>query len=209
MLVASVCDQAITKENTLSEGMALLWAHPQVRAELIELFDLLADRIDHRHVPLLGHPDVPLQVHGRYSRLEILAAFNPQPSAKVAAWQSGVHWVDEESADLFAFTLDKTSGQFSPTTRYRDFAISRTLIHWESQSITRSDSETGQRYQNHVAQGSSIMLFARERQNERAFWFLGPASYVSHEGERPMAITWRLEYPLPGDLFVSFAAAVA
>ncbi len=31
------------------------------------------------------------------------------------------------------FTLDKSDGDFSPTTRYRDYAISPTLIHWESQ----------------------------------------------------------------------------
>jgi len=44
---------------------------------------------------------------------------------------------------------------------------------------------------------------------ERAFYFLGPATYVKHESEMPMAITWRLLHPLPGDLFASFAAAVA
>jgi hypothetical protein len=53
------------------------------------------------------------------------------------------------------------------------------------------------------------MLFARLRSDERAFYFLGPAQYVKHEGERPMAITWRLRHSLPGDLFASFAAAVA
>jgi hypothetical protein len=47
------------------------------------------------------------------------------------------------------------------------------------------------------------------RADERAFWFLGPATYVSHEGERPMAVTWQLDVPLPGDLFAQFAAAVA
>ena len=53
------------------------------------------------------------------------------------------------------------------------------------------------------------MLFARLRSDDRAFWFLGPADYVSHESELPMAVTWRLHHPLPGDLFASFAAAVA
>jgi hypothetical protein len=110
---------------------------------------------------------------------------------------------------LLAFTLDKSSGGFSPTTRYRDYAISRDLVHWESQAVTRAESETGQRYQHHVAQGSRVMLFARRRADERAFHFLGPATYVRHEGELPMAVTWRLENPLPGDLFVAFAAAVA
>lgn len=86
--------------------------------------------------------------------------------------------------------------------------ISRSLVHWESQSVTREDSETGLRYRNHEREGRSIMLFTRLRQSDRAFWFLGPARYVRHVGERPMAITWELEHPLPGDLFATFAAAV-
>ena len=74
---------------------------------------------------------------------------------------------------MLAFTLDKTKGQFSPTTRYRDYAISRELIHWESQSVTRADSETGLRYQQHAQNGSDVMLFARLSTDDRAFHFLG------------------------------------
>ena len=118
-------------------------------------------------------------------------------------------WAKEAQTDLLAFTLDKTTGQFSPTTRYKDFAISRDLIHWESQSNTRASNETGQRYQRHAELGTSIMLFARLRTDDRAFWFLGPAAYVSHESEAPMAVTWKLQHPLSGDLFAQFAAAVA
>ena len=130
-------------------------------------------------------------------------------TARVSPWQSGVYWAEDATIDLFAFTLDKTSGQFSPKTRYRDYAISRSLIHWESQSVTREDSETGRRYQNHQRMGSSVMLFGRLRADDRAFWFLGPAWYVKHTSETPMAVTWQLTYPLPGDLFEQFAAAVA
>ncbi|XYI02547.1 DUF3427 domain-containing protein [Sorangium sp. So ce1128] len=214
MLVATVADRAIEKANTLAEACALVWAHPQVRAELVEVLDLLAARVDHVHRALATHPDVPLEVHARYSRIEILAAFGVGGGgggggAKVAPWQTGVYWAKDARADLLAFTLDKTSGQFSPTTRYRDHAISRQLIHWESQSSTRAESETGRRYQRHEALGTAVMLFARLRSDERAFWFLGPASYVRHESELPMAITWRLHHALPGDLFASFAAAVA
>ncbi len=209
MLVSSLLNKAISKGATLDEGLALIWDHPQVRAELSELFAFLADRIDHQHFRLSSHPNVPLQVHARYTRLEILAAFQHRNRAKAPPWQTGVQWVEEERADLLAFTLDKTNGRFSPTTRYRDYAISPDLIHWESQSVTRADSETGLRYQHHREQGSAVMLFARLQQNERAFWFLGPGTYVGHEGERPMAVTWRLERSLPGDLFNSFAAAVA
>jgi hypothetical protein len=171
--------------------------------------DVLGDRVEHVPASLASHPEVRLAVHARYTRIEILAAFGVGDGAKVAPWQTGIYWAKEARADLLAFTLDKTSGQFSPTTRYRDYAISRDLIHWESQSVTRADSETGRRYQRHAELGSNIMLFARLRSDDRAFYFLGPATYVSHESELPMAVTWRLSHALPGDLFASFAAAVA
>ena len=209
MLVASVTDRALEKTTSLEQASALLWAHPQVRAEVIDQLDVLAKQVDHVHHPLATHPGVPLVVHARYSRVEILAAFGIGGQAKVAPWQTGVYWAKDAKTDLFAFTLDKTTGQFSPTTRYRDYAIIRDLIHWESQSSTRANGETGRRYQRHEAQGTSVMLFARLRSDDRAFWFLGPASYVKHEDELPMAITWRLEHRLPGDLFAQFAAAVA
>jgi superfamily II DNA or RNA helicase len=209
MLVASVADRAINKTTSVKDACEIVWAHPQVRAELLDLIEVLATRVDHVQQALVTHPYVPLQVHARYSRIEILAAFGIGEHAKVAPWQTGVYWAKDASADLFAFTLDKTTGQFSPTTRYRDYAVSRDLIHWESQSITRADSETGRRYQRHEALGASIMLFARLRSDDRAFWFLGPARYVKHESELPMAVTWRLDHSLPGDLFAQFAAAVA
>jgi superfamily II DNA or RNA helicase len=209
MLVASVLPKATDKSTSLAEATALLWSHPQVRAELVELLDALAERVDRVHVALAQPGGTPLQVHARYSRIEILAAFGIGEAGKVAPWQTGVYWAKDARADLLAFTLDKTSGQFSPTTRYRDYAISRELIHWESQSATRAESATGLRYRHHASQGSHVMLFARLRNDDRAFWFLGPARYVSHQGEQPMAVTWRLDVPLPGDLFASFAAAVA
>jgi hypothetical protein len=107
------------------------------------------------------------------------------------------------------FTLDKTSGQFSPTTRYQDYAISRDLIHWESQSTVRAESPTGIRYRDQISAGTHVLMFARESSDDRAFWFLGPAGFVRYTGEKPMAITWRLHHPLSGDLYASFAAAVA
>lgn len=209
MLVLSVAREAIGKRD-LASAAELLWAHPQVRAELAELLTILRDRIDHVHDGLGGRPDVPLLVHARYSRDEILAALHQQPkdgSAQPPAWREGVKWAADQHADIFVVTLDKAADHFSPTTRYRDYAISRNLFHWESQSTTSAASATGQRYVHHEARGSDVFLFARMSNADRSFWFLGPARYVSHEGERPMAITWRLDHPLPGDLYADFAAA--
>jgi hypothetical protein len=209
MLVASSCEQVLEKTDSVEEGIAKLWSHPQVVAEIRELFSLLRDRMDHIHTSLSSNKDTPLQIHGKYTRIEILAAFGIGGYAKTRPWREGALWVADEKVDVLAFTLDKSEGNFSPTTMYRDYAISRELIHWESQSRTRSSSTTGKRYRNHASEGTEIMLFARENTNERAFWFLGPATYVTHESERPMGITWKLDVPLPGDLFSLFAAAVA
>lgn len=209
MLVAALVDKALDKTADLQAGVNLLWDHPQVRHELLEVLELLRTQIGHVQPPLVGRGSTPLRVHAKYSRLEILAAFGVGSGARVAPWQDGCRWVEEEKADLFAITLNKTGSGFSPTTRYRDYAISRELIHWESQSATRADSARGRRYQEHAKQGSEVMLFARLHPSDRSFWFLGPATYQRHEGERPIAIVWRLDFPLPGDLFAAFAAAVA
>ena len=209
MLTGQVLQAVPDPDIELREGAGLIWAHPQVRRELSEICEILADRVSHLTLPLRDLPSVPLQVHGRYTRIEILAACGVGDGARVMNWREGVYYADNIPADLFAFTLDKTNGSFSPTTRYRDYAISRDLIHWESQSATRAESKVGRRYREHARIGNYIFLFARLNTSERAFHFLGPATYVSHEGERPMAITWRLHHPLPGDLFQVFAAAVA
>ena len=69
-------------------------------------------------------------------------------------------------------------------------------MHWESQSITRADSETGLRYRNHERAGRSIMLFTRLRADD-ALLVPRPATYRGHVGEKPMAITWQLHTHCP------------
>ncbi len=207
MLVSSLTTlgPAASKQDAVDQ----VWAHPQVRSELIDLFDLLRGREDHLHRPLDLGAAIPLFVHARYTRHEILGALANGDGARPHTWQTGVLWDPRSQTDVFAFTLDKSIGGFSPTTRYRDYAISPELIHWESQSATSAGSSTGARYIRQAIDGTNVILFARLRADDRAFWCLGPASYVSHEGDRPIAFVWRLRDRLPADLYTSFAAAVA
>ena len=82
-------------------------------------------------------------------------------------------------------------------------SIGETLFHWQSQSTTAADSPTGQRYIHHEERGSRILLFVREFKQDRvlgtagAYTYLGCARYVSHEGSRPMNVTWTLDRPIP------------
>jgi hypothetical protein len=56
MLVASVADRAINKATTLKDACEIVWAHPQVRAELLDLIDVLSTRVDHVQKSLVTHP---------------------------------------------------------------------------------------------------------------------------------------------------------
>ena len=120
----------------------------------------------------------------------------------------GVAYSQARNADIFFITLKKSEADFSPTTMYRDYPISPTLFHWESQSTTSTDSPTGRRYLNGA---STVLLFVREQEKDEfgtsPYLFLGPANYVSHSGDRPIAITWQLVHAMPTDFFNSAKVA--
>jgi superfamily II DNA or RNA helicase/HKD family nuclease len=190
------------------EGFDLLHQHPAVRDELRQMVDLGLSNAAHVSAPLeAGVQHVTMRTGAHYSREESLAALDwANLSRKPSAFMAGVVWSEAMATDAFFVTLRKTESDYSPTTMYQDYAISPELFHWESQNATSIASPTGQRYLNHAANGSHVLLLAREyRSNEwggpSPFLCLGPATYVSHAGERPIAITWRLHHPLPVDFF--------
>jgi len=120
--------------------------------------------------------------------------------------REGVRHLPALNADAFLFTLQKSDRDYSPTTMYKDYAISDSLFHWQSQSQTSVSSPTGQRYIHQRQTGHNILLFCREYKGSGTglaspFYFIGPADYVSHEGSNPISITWRLRSPLPAKLY--------
>jgi superfamily II DNA or RNA helicase/HKD family nuclease len=209
MLVSSLVAKCIDAKASLEVGCDLLRQHPQIMAELDEMLALLAERLQHVPLPLVTPTGTPIQIHATYSRTEIQAAFGDGTHCLPPTWREGVKFLARESTDIFVFTRDKSEKTFSPTTLYNDYAISRDLIHWESQSTTRAESEAGLRYRTHKSRRSHVILFARHSSEERGFFCLGPAEYVSHRGEKPLKVIWRLRHPLPGDIYQSLAAAVA
>ncbi len=157
----------------------------------------------------------PLRVHARYSREEIVAALDYASieGRKPNSFREGVLFAPEANADAFLVTLHKSEAEYSPTTMYQDYAISPELFHWESQSGTTVASKTGQRYLNHNATGSHVLLFTRQHRvtpfgTGAPYLCLGEADYVEHRGERPIAITWRLRSPMPAVDFGVASVAV-
>ena len=80
--------------------------------------------------------------------------------------------------------LRKSEREFSPTTMYRDYALSDRLFHWESQNATSTTSAAGQRYLRHERLGTCVLLFVREAPTDELgvapFLLLGPVRYVEH-----------------------------
>ncbi|WP_425955410.1 DUF3427 domain-containing protein [Xylanimonas sp. McL0601] len=194
-------------------GLAALRLEIGARAELSSVVDLAFDSARRPTFALDGSlSGIPLQVHARYRREEILAALRWARLDRLpTSFREGVVYSQEFNADAFFIQLKKSDKAFSPTTLYRDYPISPTLFHWESQSRTTVASPTGQRYLNG---SSSILLFARETDVDdfgsgAPFLFLGPATYVSHHGERPIAITWLLKHAMPTDFFTMARVAAA
>jgi superfamily II DNA or RNA helicase/HKD family nuclease len=189
-----------------ARALARLWQHPAVREELAQLFEVLSARVSHLSSPLSHWPHVPLALHCRYSREQVMAALQVMRNGRLITHREGVLYHRETQTDLFFVTLQKSAKTYAPTTMYQDCALSPELFQWESQSVTSVASPTGQRYIHHRAKGVTPVLFVRERSknedNETVpFLLAGPADIVSHEGERPIRFVWRLRTPLPGDLY--------
>jgi superfamily II DNA or RNA helicase/HKD family nuclease len=191
--------------SSLDEFLASLWREGAVRAELLELLDLLDARSATPASPSQLEPDIPLVHHARYTRQEVVAALGFADGVKPKVTQGGILWVPQARSDVFFIDLRKAERDYSPTTMYRDYAISRELFHWESQARQTPRQPSVRRYINHRAEGTRVLLFVREHRRfelgTRPFTFLGPVEYVEHRGERPVAFTWHLPQPMPEALF--------
>ncbi len=177
--------------------------------ELDQLADVLFERIRRVTAPV-ADARIPLCLHARYSRDEACTAFGVDKPGNV---REGVKWVEAERADIFFVTINKTEAHYSPSTMYQDRAVTAELFQWESQSTTSAASPTGQRYIHHVDTGSTVHLFLRESRERDgdlgvpAYLYAGTMTYASHTGDRPMRIIWRLDRPLPADIYRSARVA--
>jgi hypothetical protein len=146
-----------------------------------------------------------LELHATYGSDEIKAALGG--ASFNSAGVTGVGWLQFPAIMTFAslVTFQKTEKEFSPSTMYQDYPISRDMLHWESQSQTSQASETGQNLIHHQQRGYTMLFFARAQKKlsgvTAPFIFLGSAKLVSHQAERPIQMVWRLDHQMPAEMF--------
>jgi len=189
----------------LSDAFHRLTQNPSILRDMEEILAWARDVS-----PVAGVvPDLPfpcsLELHAQFSATDILAAFDRATLASAGQRGTGVLHFKDIKAYALLITFQKTEKEFSPTTMYADYPISRSLLHWESQSNTALESPTGQNLVHHQTRGYSILVFARPKKKHNQctvpFVFLGPARHVSHQKERPIQMVWQLSYPMPVEMF--------
>ncbi len=188
--------------SSLKESLRVLVEDDSLRQECIESVETMLDQLDVQEIPMqLAYPSV-LNIHARYSRDEILAAFGENRFEKKSSSREGVVEIKSLNTELLFVTLQKTEKKFSPTTLYHDYAINEHLFHWQTQNTARPDRGRGKSYVDQPKTGKQILLFVREQISDefgRAMGFinLGPVHLNSYSGSQPMDIVWTLEHPLP------------
>ncbi|BCR04848.1 helicase [Desulfuromonas versatilis] len=190
---------------SLDESFSRLSANPSILKDLDEVLAWADDETritgDLADLPF----SCPLELHAQYGSVDILAALGMANLESAGQRGVGVVHCRELRAYVLLVTVQKTEREFSPSTMYADYPISRELLHWESQSNTTQASEAGQNLINHAQRGYTILVFARDVKKRNGvtvpFTYLGPAERVSFEGERPIKMVWRLRHAMPAEMF--------
>lgn len=158
---------------TPQEVVRRISSQPAVCDELQQLLELMRERV--RLAASCAMPsEWALSLHRSYARREVLAAVGNWTERARPESREGVRRVGALD-ELFFVTLEKEEKHFSPTTRYRDYAISASRFHWQSQSTTSEDSETGLRYREPTSARAAVLAL-RAQDPERPVSVPGPGA---------------------------------
>lgn len=186
----------------LTESIEEIGRNAILVEEIMEVLEILLDRIDFKEIDITLPYAQPLKVHSRYTRDQILAAFGMSTFERKSPSREGVAENKDVNTELLFINLIKSEENFSPTTMYDDYAINETLFHWQSQNSAGPDTSKGMSYIAHRANHKRILLFVREKNkdefgNTMGYVFVGEADLKEHYGSKPMNIIWQLHTPLP------------
>lgn len=196
-----------TERFSLDEGLATLRKNGGILQELESIWQRNAILDTNSTLPLFEGEDIPLRTHAYYSREELFAGLAGQGASfgVPTGFREGVRTFNSSNTTALVVNLEKSEKHFSPTTMYKDYAISTDEFAWDSQNTTTPESSLGQLFQHHEELGHRIVLFVRRNNKDaigtRPYMCLGTVKYISHEGSKPMHIRWSLDRPMPASMF--------
>ncbi len=147
--------------------------------------------------------EIPIVHYQNYTRNELIYLF--QSEAPLGSWREGISKVRNHY--LFFVTLRKGS-DVEKQLNYNDYFMDQKTFHWQSANQDAHRSKRGQDYVNHLERGISIHLFVRKFKEMYSqtlpFMYCGKLIYVRSDGDQPMNMVWRLEKPLPEEIYFDF-----
>jgi hypothetical protein len=202
-MLAYQIDGARDRIGAPSSFIARLQQNPAIQEELKQLAEVLEQHSSLSHTPLPGLEETPLLLHASYELREILTATGILTATARPLVNTGVHRLDDQKLELMFVTLDKSNG-YHDGIAYRDYAISPTRFHWQSQNSAAPETGAGRRYLESESNGWQFQLFVRPNR-ESPYVACGPVTLLETTGARPMNIVWELTQRLPAYLFQKFS----
>ena len=190
---------------TLADAFRRLAGNPSILADLDEILSWSSDTTEiSGQIPELPFA-CPLELHAKYGRVNIFASLGQNTLERLISNREGVLHIPSNKTYVLMITYQKTEREFSPSTMYADYPISRDLLHWESQSNIAQHTTTGQNLIYHKQRDYTILIFAREQKMRNGvavpFTYLGPVERVTYESDRPIKMVWRLRHQMPVEMF--------
>ncbi|MBR6087650.1 MAG: DUF3427 domain-containing protein [Prevotella sp.] len=184
----------------ISEAVASLVSMKWFMEELYVLVELRLSQLSKTTQWISIDDEAEIELYGCYSADEIHLLLEN----KLGRWQVfGTQYNMERKFAMVFVTINKSDKEYSPSTRYEDYAISANQFHWQSMNGVRIDSEEGQRIIQQPTNGWKYILFVRDTKkdeygNTNGYYCLGLIDYNSSIGERPMNVVWDMQNSIPG-----------
>lgn len=184
----------------VSDAVASLVSMKWFMEELYVLVELRLSQLSKTTQWISIDDEAEIELYGCYSADEIHLLLEN----KLGRWQVfGTQYNTERKFAMVFVTINKSDKEYSPSTRYEDYAISPNQFHWQSMNSVRIDSEEGQRIIQQPTNGWKYILFVRDAKkdeygNTNGYYCLGLIDYNSSIGERPMNVVWDMQHSIPG-----------
>ena len=184
----------------ISDAVASLVSMKWFMEELYVLVELRLSQLSKTTQWISIDDEAEIELYGCYSADEIHLLLEN----KLGRWQVfGTQYNTERKFAMVFVTINKSDKEYSPSTRYEDYAISPNQFHWQSMNSVRIDSEEGQRIIQQPTNGWKYILFVRDAKkdeygNTNGYYCLGLIDYNSSIGERPMNVVWDMQHSIPG-----------
>ena len=186
---------------SVDDSLIAVSEHPDVLDDLSEVVEW-AKEVSAPEEKIAGFG---FELHGTYTPFDINVLMGSASFSSPGQVGTGVVHFEDCKAFALLMTFRKSENDFSPSTMYEDYPISRTRIHWQSQNNTPLTSLTGRRLTSHQEHEYSILIFARPVKREfdvtLPFTFLGSGTIAEFHGSRPITCQWNLDFPMPWELF--------